>query len=660
MPAAVTDYFKKVGSPGNATSLASPGHTIGGTTFTVDSTSLWPTDTGVTFAVDVVTLVNGEEVRTTGTYTVWDGVVSSATTITGAVLRYGTDQNYSAGTLTRVYILPTSTRENKLVDGILVNHNQTGTHKTLTDDSGNEWIKQTSTASAVNEVTIANAATGNGPTISATGDNTNIDLNFTAKGTGQIKYAGRHDAWNTGVPVPDTVAANGNRSYTLTHNSTDLTDYLSPGMRLRTTRTVSAPTQCTSLNGTTQYYSKSSPSAMTFTDDFTVSAWVKLTSYPSGDVGIMNRGTSTGFWYGVNSAGRVILNGFKSGGGNFRRVTSYQSLPLNKWVHVSAQLDMSAYTATTTTCYVMLDGVDVPAIVEQGGSNPADISGQTGDLNIGAIGGANFFPGKIAQVAIYNAKVTQATIKASISQGLSGSETSLISAYSFNNAITDLSANANNLTANGAAVATNADSPFGGQASGLISATLDYGIIQSVTFSTNTTVVVQVPEGCTIPTSGGVSAVSYSTQKAPYGFPAQRDKWVLKNILCGTSNSTAALSANTFAVIAGSNITIPIGSWAYGYMVFVQQNAGGTGSLFGHFAMKDTAPISFVDESISGIYDQSTQFLGGQVSKEMSTVLSSQTVFNGYGAYSQTSGTTTINLRGDLAPGILYAENAYL
>jgi len=565
MPAAVTDYFKKVGSPGNATSLASPGHTIGGTTFTVDSTSLWPTDTGVTFAVDVVTLVNGEEVRTTGTYTVWDGVVSSATTITGAVLRYGTDQNYSAGTLTRVYILPTSTRENKLVDGILVNHNQTGTHKTLTDDSGNEWIKQTSTASAVNEVTIANAATGNGPTISATGDNTNIDLNFTAKGTGQIKYAGRHDAWNTGVPVPDTVAANGNRSYTLTHNSTDLTDYLSPGMRLRTTRTVSAPTQCTSLNGTTQYYSKSSPAAMTFTDDFVVSAWVKLSSYPvTNPAGLVSRYNGTSGWVlRVDTSGQIMLIGTNAGSGNFSYVQSYQSIPLNKWVHVTAQLDMSTFTATTTTSYVMIDGVDVPASVSRSGTNPTALVQPTFDLQIGTANtgtGYGYFPGKIAQVAIYNAKVAQATILASMNQGLSGSETSLISAYSFNNAITDLSANANNLTANGAAVATNADSPFGLQASGLISATLDYGIIQSVTFSTNTTVVVQVPEGCTIPTSGGVSAVSYSTQKAPYGMPSDEIKWELTWRWYGTDLASGSM-ASVWATIPGTSVTYPAGSW---------------------------------------------------------------------------------------------------
>lgn len=55
------------------------------------------------------------------------------------------------------------------------------------DVNGNSWLLMSSTASAVNQITIANAATGNGPTISATGSDTNIDLNFSPKGTGQVK-----------------------------------------------------------------------------------------------------------------------------------------------------------------------------------------------------------------------------------------------------------------------------------------------------------------------------------------------------------------------------------------------------------------------------------------------------------------------------------------
>ena len=57
----------------------------------------------------------------------------------------------------------------------------------LTDSAGNEYINFTKTTSAVNEITITNAATGTGPTISTTGTNTNIDLNITTKGTGSVK-----------------------------------------------------------------------------------------------------------------------------------------------------------------------------------------------------------------------------------------------------------------------------------------------------------------------------------------------------------------------------------------------------------------------------------------------------------------------------------------
>jgi hypothetical protein len=129
MSAASTDYFTHVGVPGTATTLSAPGHTIAGTTINVVSTSNWSTDTGVVFAIDTVTLVNGVEVRDSGSYTEWEGVVTSGTIVGSMVLRTGTDQNYPAGSTTRVYIPVASARENRLVDGILVAHNQDGTLK---------------------------------------------------------------------------------------------------------------------------------------------------------------------------------------------------------------------------------------------------------------------------------------------------------------------------------------------------------------------------------------------------------------------------------------------------------------------------------------------------------------------------------------------------
>jgi len=53
-----------------------------------------------------------------------------------------------------------------------------------------ELLKFSETGSAVNEFTIANAATGNGATLSATGDNTNVDINISAKGSGVVAVSG--------------------------------------------------------------------------------------------------------------------------------------------------------------------------------------------------------------------------------------------------------------------------------------------------------------------------------------------------------------------------------------------------------------------------------------------------------------------------------------
>jgi hypothetical protein len=247
---------------------------------------------------------------------------------------------------------------------------------------------------------------------------------------------------------------------------------------------------------------------------------MKLSSYGASSV-IASRYNGTSGWrFTVNSLGQVTLEGYNAGAGNISYVSSYQSIPLNKWVHLAAQLDMSTFTATTSTSYVMFDGLDVPAFVTRVGTNPTALI-QAGNLEIGSNnGGSNFFPGKIAQVGIWGIKVSQSDIRSFfMTHSYAGNEVSLISAYSFNNTINDLTANANNLTANGSAVATNADSPFGTQSDGTISSTLDYGVVRNVTFSTNTTIVVQTTDGNTIPTSGGVSTVVFSTQGYPFGMP---------------------------------------------------------------------------------------------------------------------------------------------
>jgi hypothetical protein len=60
----------------------------------------------------------------------------------------------------------------------------------IEDDSNNEYIKFVKTASAVNEISITNQATGSAPSIAATGDDTNIDFNLTPKGIGRVTLNG--------------------------------------------------------------------------------------------------------------------------------------------------------------------------------------------------------------------------------------------------------------------------------------------------------------------------------------------------------------------------------------------------------------------------------------------------------------------------------------
>ncbi len=58
---------------------------------------------------------------------------------------------------------------------------------TIWDTNGNEAIRVVATASAINDITVTNAAIGTSPQITATGDDTNIGLIIKAKGTGTVQ-----------------------------------------------------------------------------------------------------------------------------------------------------------------------------------------------------------------------------------------------------------------------------------------------------------------------------------------------------------------------------------------------------------------------------------------------------------------------------------------
>jgi len=142
------------------------------------------------------------ENATTGAYTVELKAASgSGATVTWATTDKGWKIVYADGVATNTGIYDTGF--------VTLTGTQTLTNKTLTapkigtsilDTNGNELLILTATGSAVNELTLANASTGNAPTITASGE-TNVSINLVPKGTGQVQING-----NTASTVGKAIA----------------------------------------------------------------------------------------------------------------------------------------------------------------------------------------------------------------------------------------------------------------------------------------------------------------------------------------------------------------------------------------------------------------------------------------------------------------------
>lgn len=465
-------------------------------------------------------------------------------------------------------------------------------------------------------------------------------------------------SWNLldgGAPTVSSVIYNGNHNYIINFAS-DYSTTLSPGMRLRTTRTVAAPTYMGgAFNGTSHYFTKATPSGTlgTVTNNFTIMAHIEPTAYQTAAIAGRSDSTPNNtLMLGMSSTGQIQVYVRNAGNGNYRVLTTYQSVPLNKKTHVAA-----SWTSGTVVIY--LDGVSVPLLGAITAGTAPTVAGTGGDFSIGRVGAYNgeYFPGYISSVGIFDAVLSAATIRSYMSQALTGSEANCIGAWNLNNAATDANAAANNLTATGG-VSYSARSPFGGQADGTISSTLDYGIITNIS---GTAVTVQVPEGCTIPTTGGIAGVSYATVKVPYGFPAQRGKWILesmyKNIYSQTSPTT-----NTWYNIGSAQIYVPIGEWDLGYRV----GSGGDRSTSGairHSITLSTGSSTESDKSRTQNFEIGAQNAGASSLvnnanyRPASITTGTQYYLN---IVSETSGINTIYLLADRSSSTITAECAYL
>lgn len=152
---------------------------------------------GVTSALGIATgIVNINGTFKVGGFTM---TVPAAVTFGGAFTTSGA-VTIGSGVSTVAFLTSANTSVTLPTTGTLATlaGTETLTNKTITspvvnqilDANGNEQIKFVSTASAVNELNIANTATGNSPYLEITGGDTNIGMEFQVKGTGTYNLKG--------------------------------------------------------------------------------------------------------------------------------------------------------------------------------------------------------------------------------------------------------------------------------------------------------------------------------------------------------------------------------------------------------------------------------------------------------------------------------------
>ena len=159
---------------------------------------------------------------------------------------------------------------------------------TIADTSGNSGIIITPTASAVNQVTITNAAATTSPIISASGNDTNIDVNIRPKGTGVISIVPSGNTAYDGVKILPRAGGTGSYSATITPTTLTASRTLTlPDV----TGTVLATTLTSTAQGDILYYNGT--------------AWVNLAAGTSGQYLKTQGASANPTWASVSTSAPV-------------------------------------------------------------------------------------------------------------------------------------------------------------------------------------------------------------------------------------------------------------------------------------------------------------------------------------------------------------------
>ena len=162
-----------------------------------------------------------------------------------------------------------------------------------------------------------------------------------------------------------------------------------------------------------------------------------------------------------------------------------------------------------------------------------------------------------------------------------------------------------------------------------------------------------------MPTTGGVSAVAYSSVAVPFGFPKQKSKWqvtAVYNVALPNTNITAI--GTWAALLAGLNV--PIGSWSLSYQASVYFNSTASGVRSGFYTIATAAPTNnvIIDPFLARVYASGAGAALSFVTKTLPVDTTVATQFSSYATVDTASGTESVQLLGNAT--FFIAENAYL
>lgn len=351
-----------------------------------------------------------------------------------------------------------------------------------------------------------------------------------------------------------TYSSNNGQKEFVYNTSNDQSATVAPGMKFNITRPVAAPTQCMAfVFASSQYGTKSTPTNVTPTAAFTIENWVYLNSYQVNATFFAKGGATDGFGMRANATGQLEI--YYGTANNFTVFNTQQAIPLKRWVHVAGVV--SSVASKTIALY--LNGTSVPIVSSLAAATSMSSAGDI-YLSKDRTNASGFLDGFLSEVRVWGVAQTQSQIQANMGITLVGSETNLQFLVQGNGTSVDKTSNANNITLNSGANATQLSNPYHN---------IEYGYITAVSSSQIT---VFTGTDYVIP-NAAVTVQQYSTQKSPFGFPNARWKWRVTSIyrLIYQQNTPATGTWYNFG-----QVSVPIGEWVGGYnLTFGADRAAG-------------------------------------------------------------------------------------